>query len=83
MIANLMGKDVEGLAAMEAAELSVEAVEELLSTVKISYHLRDYGVTEKDIPKLVEGGMKFARLFTLNPRDLTEQDVRSLYEEAY
>jgi len=83
LIADLMGKDVEGLSAMEAAELSVEAVEELLSTVKISFRLRDYGVTEKDIPKLVEGGMKFARLFLLNPRDLNEQDVRSVYEEAY
>ncbi len=83
LIADLMGKDVEGLSAAEAAELSVEAVEELLSTVKIPYHLRDYGITEKDIPRLVEGGMKFARLFTLNPRDLTEQDVRSVYEEAY
>jgi alcohol dehydrogenase class IV len=83
MIASLMEKDVEGLSAMEAAELSVEAVEELLATVKISYRLRDYGVTEKDIPKLVEGGMKFARLFILNPRDLSEKDVRSVYEEAY
>ena len=83
MIASLMEKDIEGLSAMEAAELSVEAVEELLATVKISYRLRDYGVTEKDIPKLVEGGMKFARIFVLNPRDLSEKDVRSVYEEAY
>ena len=72
MIAALMGKDVEGLSAMEAAELSVEAVEDLLSTVEISYHLRDYGIPKEAIPKLVEGGMKFARLFIPNPRDLKE-----------
>jgi alcohol dehydrogenase len=61
----------------------VEAVEDLLTTVGISYHLRDYGIPEQAISKLVEGGMKFARLFILNPRDLNEQDVRSVYEEAY
>jgi len=82
-IAALMGMDIEGLSDREAAELAVEAVEELLTTVGISFRLRDYGIKESDIPKLVEGGMKFARLFTVNPRDLTEADVRSIYEGAY
>lgn len=82
-IAELMGKDTEGLSDREAAELAVEAVEELLTTVGISYRLRDYGIKESDMPKLVEGGMKFARLFAVNPRDLTEADVRSIYEGAY
>jgi len=31
----------------------------------------------------VEGGMKQARLFIPNPRDLTEEDVKSIYESAY
>ncbi len=83
MIAGLMGKEIDGLSDLEAAELSVEAVEELLSTVNISYRLRDYGIPREAIPKLVEGGMKFARLFILNPRDLNEQDVRAVFEEAY
>ena len=83
MIAGLMGKDIEGLSAMEAAELSVEAVEDLLSTVDISCRLRDYGIPKEAFPKLVEGGMRFARLFIPNPRDLKEEDVRKVYEEAY
>jgi len=83
MIAGLMGKEIDGLSDMEAAELSVEAVEELLSTVNISHRLRDYGIPKEAIPKLVEGGMKFARLFILNPRDLNEQDVRAVFEAAY
>jgi alcohol dehydrogenase class IV len=82
-IAALMGKDIEGLSAPEAAQLSVEAVEELLTTLQISFHLRDYGIPKEDITKLVEGGMKFTRLFVTNPRDLNEGDVRSLYEEAW
>jgi alcohol dehydrogenase class IV len=82
-IAALMDKDVEGLSAMEAAQLSVEAVEELMEIVQVSYHLRDYGVPESDLSKLVEGGMKVSRLFGVNPRDLTEEDVRSIYEASF
>lgn len=82
-IASLMGKDVEGLSVTEAAEVSVEGVETLLSSVDISFHLRDYGIPKEAIPKLVEGGMKFSRLFSPNPRDLKEQDVQSIYQEAY
>jgi alcohol dehydrogenase class IV len=82
-IAALMGKDIEGLSALEAGLLSVEAVEELLTTLQIPFHLNDYGIPKEDIPKLVEGGMKFSRLFITNPRDLNEGDVRSLFEGAY
>jgi len=82
-IAAFMGKETEGLSAMKRALVAVEAVQELLETLQIPYHLRDYGIPKQDIPKFVEGGMKFARLFILNPRDLKEEDVRSIYEGAY
>ena len=82
-IAALMGKRIEGLTAAKEALLAIEAVQELLETLQIPYRLRDYGVSKKDFPKLVEGTMRFARLFVPNPRDLTEQDVLSIYEEAY
>jgi alcohol dehydrogenase class IV len=82
-IAALMGKGMEGLSATKGALLSIEAVQELLETVQIPYHLRDYGISKGDFPKFVEGAMKFARLFVPNPRDLTEEDLRSIYEVAY
>jgi|Deesub1362A_J573_1020465.scaffolds.fasta_scaffold00324_16 alcohol dehydrogenase class IV len=82
-VAELMGKDVEGLSVREAAELAVEAVLELLEAIDISCRLRDYGIPEEDIPKLTEGGMKQSRLFVPNPRDLDEKDVRAIYEAAY
>jgi alcohol dehydrogenase len=82
-IAVLMGKRIEGLPAMRGALLAVEAVHELLETLQIPHRLRDYGVSKKDFPKLVEGAMRFARLFVPNPRDLMEEDVLSIYELAY
>jgi len=82
-IAALMGKEIEGLPSLEAALLSVEAAEELLTTVQIPFRLHDYGIPKDDFPKLVEGGMKFSRLFVLNPRDLKEEDLFWIYEQAY
>ena len=66
----------------EAAALSVSAVEDLLKTMQISCRLRDYGLSETELPFLVEGGLKQARLFSFNPRDLAENDVRAIYQSA-
>jgi len=82
-IAELMGRDLEGFALLEAAELAVEAIEDLLDTIRVSCRIKDYGIPEADLPKLAAGGMKQARLFVPNPRDLNEDDVNSIYKEAY
>jgi alcohol dehydrogenase class IV len=82
-IAELMGKDIEGYGLLEAANLAVEAIQELLDTIKVSCQLQDYGILESDLPNLAAGGMKQARLFVPNPRDLNEEDVVSIYKEAY
>lgn len=82
-IAEAMGENVEGLSMYEAAEKAVEAAKKLLNAVKIPFRLSEYGISRDDLPKLVEGGMKQARLFIPNPRDLTEEDVKSIYENAF
>jgi len=82
-IAEAMGEEVEGLSPMEAAPLAVEAVKELLSHLKIPIQLRDYDISEKDIPKLVEGAMRASHLFMPNPRDLTKEDVEQIYRMAW
>ncbi len=82
-IAELMGQDINGYSMYEAAAMAVDAVKELLDTIKVSYNLSDYDIPTKDLPKLVDGGMKQARLFVPNPRDLIREDVESIYEGAY
>lgn len=81
-IAQAMGEDIEGLSLYEAAEKSVRAVRNLLEAVNIPYQLSHYGIPAEDLPKLVDGGMKQARLFVPNPRDMTEADVKGVYEKA-
>jgi alcohol dehydrogenase class IV len=82
-IAQAMGEVTEGLSLNEGAQRSVEVVKRILTAVGISFHLSDYGIPRKDLPILVEGGLKQSRLFVPNPRDLTESDVRKIYEGAY
>jgi len=82
-IAAAMGQSVDGLNPFEAAEKSVDAVKGLLKTVNIPYKLTDYGIDKDAIPKLVEGGLKQARLFVPNPCDLAEKDVKHIYESTF
>lgn len=82
-IAQLMGENIDGLSPLDAATRCVDAVNTLLSILGISTKLEDYGISRDDLPKLVKGGMKQARLFGSNPRDLTEEDVGNIYSKAF
>ncbi|MCK4795325.1 MAG: iron-containing alcohol dehydrogenase [Desulfobacteraceae bacterium] len=82
-IAQAMGENIKGLSSYEAAEKSVDASKKLLEAVNISIKLPDYGIRKEDLPKLVEGGMKQARLFVPNPRDLSKEDVEKIYEMTF
>ena len=81
-IAALLGRSTLSADVNQAAALSAEAVEDLLKTLQISCRLRDYGISEKELPFLVEGGLKQSRLFSFNPRDLSEENVRAIYQSA-
>lgn len=82
-IAQLLGKDIDGLSLLESASLAVEAVLDLEEAISLSCQLKDYDIDEEDLPLLVEGAMKQARLFVPNPRDLDEQDVSAIYQQAF
>ncbi|RKX99924.1 MAG: alcohol dehydrogenase, partial [Spirochaetes bacterium] len=82
-IAEFMGEKVDNLSDSDAAIKSVEAVKRLQKNVGIPSRLRDYNIKKEDLSKLVEGGMKQARLFVPNPRNLSKEDVEKIYEMAY
>ena len=82
-IAELMGEEIKGLSLYEAAELAVLAVKRLLAVVNISSRLSDYGIKEEDVPLLAEEAMRQSRFFVPNPRNLSETDIKGIYEKAY
>lgn len=81
-IAQAMGEKTAGLSDFQAAERLVLRLHRLLSEVGIPDKLGAYGISVKDLPVLVAGGMKNSRLFVPNPRDLTEGDVEKIYSGA-
>jgi len=81
-VAVAMGENIAGLSIYEAAAKSVDAVKRLLAAVNISSRLSDYGIGEKDVPKLVEGALKQSRFYVPNPRNLIEADIEAIYRKA-
>lgn len=82
-IARTMGIKTDSLSVYEAGEKLVERLEELLEVLGISGSISRYGVTEDDIPGMVEEAMKQGlRLFVPNPRDLSAADVEIIYRKA-
>ena len=82
-VAKLLGIETTGLPSIESAILGVNAVEGLLKRIQLPFHLCDYDIPKNDIPKLVEGAMRHSGLLATNPRDLSKEDVRSVYQKAY
>lgn len=81
-IAELMGEDVKNLNVNQASKKSVSAAKELSKNVGLPQALREVGVQRKDIPALVEIACKWANK-SGNPREVSEEQLRALYEKAY
>ena len=77
-----MGETIDSLSEYESAQKAINALKQLLKTVNISYKLSEYGVSQSQVPKLVNGAQRQARLFAPNPRDLGEGDIRKIYQNT-
>lgn len=84
-VATIMGKNTEGLSTLAGSKLAIEAVEEMLDAIDVSYRLHDYGLVKEEIPALAEKAVKRVSQisFPSNPRDFTIDDVKNIYEAAY
>ena len=82
-IGEALGVETNGLSNKEAALEGLEAVEDLMGDLNIPRRLRDLDIPREAIPALAEGVMKVTRLLANNPRRLTLEDARRIYEEAW
>lgn len=81
-IAEAMGADIRGLSAEEAAQKSLEFVQELSEAFGVPKYLDDVGATKDKVPDLVERAM-LDNPITTNPKQCTPEDVRKLYLAAF
>jgi len=60
----------------------IEEIERLSGAVGIERHLSHFGISTNAIPGMAAGAMTVQRLLIRNPRDVTEEDARAIYEAA-
>jgi alcohol dehydrogenase class IV len=82
-IASALGCRVDGLSARAAADLAIQAVENLCRDIGIVSRMRDLGVPESAIDPMAEAAMQVTRLLGNNPRVVTLEAAREIYRQAY
>jgi len=80
-IAVAMGIHVEGISTRQAAEKMIETLFSLTQDLNMDIHLRDKGVDEKDLEIMVEAASKVTRLLNNNPKPMTKEDMRNIYQK--
>lgn len=66
----------------QKADWVLGRMESLIQNLEIPSSLREFGVDQKDLDALVEGGMNVQRLLVNNKRTVTAEDARMLYLEV-
>jgi alcohol dehydrogenase class IV len=83
-VAEAMGEKVEGLSLVEASQKAIGAMGEILHDLGVSTRLRDYNISKESLPEMAELAVKSgARLLQTNPRSLSVDDAREIYQRAW
>ncbi len=83
VIAQMLGEKTEGLSLRETAERGVEAVKTLALDIGVPLHLRDLGVPKEALEGMAVATMDVTRLLANNPKRLTLDDARGIWENAW
>jgi len=81
-IAELMGEDIKGISLQAGAAKAVDAVRKLAEDIELPRTLREVGVKKKDIPTLATMAFPWANV-SGNPREVTQDQLRDLYEKTF
>ena len=80
-VAQAMGLDVAGLDDDKAATLMVEQLFVLNRELEIPANLAQWKITGADLDGLVEGATAVTRLLDNNPRSMSRDDIRAIYQQ--
>jgi len=82
-VARMLGVETEGLSDQEAAEKGLKAAKALAADIGIPTKLRELGVPQEALEGLTTATMNVTRLLANNPKKLTLDDVRGIWENAW
>jgi alcohol dehydrogenase class IV len=82
-VARLLGEELSGLSARQAAARAVEAVRRLEEEIGIPTQLEALGVGEDELRPLAEATAQITRLLRMNPRPLDVDALEGILREAW
>jgi alcohol dehydrogenase class IV len=82
-LGRLLCPDVSSLDSKVLAEAGIRFLEGLIADLRLPGSLRELNVPRDAIARMAEGVMKVTRLLANNPRRMTLEDAKKIYEEVY
>jgi alcohol dehydrogenase class IV len=67
----------------ETAQRGVDFIYQLAKAVGIPSKLTDLGIPQTAVDGMAKAAMEVQRLLKNNPREVTEQDARNIYNSLY
>jgi alcohol dehydrogenase class IV len=65
-----------------AANTLIDTLDQLVPAVGLEDRLRDFGISENDIPALRDGALRQARLLSYNSRSIDGEDISNIYQQV-
>ncbi len=81
-LAGPFGIPASGLDDIETVDRIIAAIDRLAGDIRVPRSLSEFGVTREHIQVLAMGVLKVTRLLANNPRTLTLEDAKAIYESA-
>ncbi len=83
IIARMLGEKTGELSLREAAEQGVKAIKALAIDIGIPLQLQDLGIPKEALEDMAVATMDITRLLDRNPKKLTLDDVRGIWQNAW
>jgi alcohol dehydrogenase class IV len=83
IVAQMLGVKTQGLSPPEAAQQGVAAAKSLIADTGAPLRLRDLGVPRDSLEEMAIATMEISRLLEVNPKQLTLDDVRQIWINAW
>ncbi len=80
--AQLLGRNVDGLSTEEQAALAIATVQNLAAEIGIPQRLSELGLSAEQIPTVASKAFLAQRILRVNPREITQQQMEELLQEA-
>jgi len=81
-IAQFLGEKVDHMTLLDQAHHAGEAVKAIYRDLKIPQSLSELKIPEEAIPAMAQAAINITRLMANNPRIMTAQDAKRIYEKA-